>query len=471
MTNPQIPYPLALELVQSGLENHPEGFDSANFLDAYTAAQGDVDQLSPLHKTAAYAFLADGASISSDPLIAGANATPSTSIPTVPFCPPPTLRTISPSRASFLTPLSTLAWHSLHHTPLTISAKSEEGDTISFMEGLALLAFISERFEHPDGMDRKVEHLAKGLVESSDLMDNDQDPAGQSNGFTLGASLFAVTGEYAWAHNLHPPLSRFITEDSDTTVERVWSQWASTSSLSPLPSTSASSLDLSPAFSTDPTGTAFVSLFSAVVVPLQKFCKDLERLHARDIVDPHPTSVESLWAVIEGARAYAAELVSRILGDERLKVVSQDEAGEDYITNPWTRALLKNLLVQETLLSSFVLVMHRNLVADAAVEGKAKELLKFSEEKVVALLKEMSGNARVVKRITKNLDDIAPIIKGYAKALHNLNGDLVPFLLRLPRDDIDVLHRVLGYASYYDAEASRTLDELEAKLEGLTEKL
>ncbi|KAM0756208.1 hypothetical protein T439DRAFT_320905 [Meredithblackwellia eburnea MCA 4105] len=395
-----IPFNLAELLVQAGAEKEPTGFNTDEFLAAYRAASGQLGQLKPIHRAAALAFMADGASVCSDAFLVGEGAPALSQVSTSPFSSVKSLRSFGKTRQQRVSVLSSTAWREL-----------EASKEMESVEGLALLYYLAERFQHPEGPEVKMERVSQGVRKTTFyLHDDDSTIPMQSDAYTIGTALITIAGDEACAHGTRPdiPLDDF-------------KNFVATTSVGPLPLTALT--DFSPAFGSDVTG--FVKLFNSLVVPLQNQALDVERLHSGDITELNPLAIKFLWIKVDEAATYIEGAKEKILRDRRIE---KDE--KDFLKNQWTRALLKNLLIQQATFSAFAFTIHRNLTQSSSPQPK--QLLAESEERVLRLLATLARGIDTLKHLTTSLDDIYLGLRSYFMALDRLGPTFRHTVLRLP---------------------------------------
>lgn len=246
------------------------------------------------------------------------------------------------------------------YAPAVLRGSNDVTNTyhIDSIEGLALLNYIAERFDHPSGPEAKMRRVEAGARRASDWLDHDDSTIPeQSDAYTLGTSLIVrvpflwpqvppiesfrtsqtVAGEESCAHGASPdmqaPSPSFATPIKPKLIitpvfspPYVFGQFVTAKTLGPLPTPSH---DLSAAFTSDVS--TFLKLFNSLVVPLHTQALNIERLHARDLVEPNEDAVELLWEKIDEAIEYAEETTGRILSDARIE---RDAAG--LVENSWT---------------------------------------------------------------------------------------------------------------------------------------
>lgn len=199
----------------------------------------------------------------------------------------------------------------------------------------------------------------------------------------------AIAGEESWTHSVLPLLSVLssITDDCLSTLTLppirtpyVLGQFVKTSQLTPLP---LPPHEVSAVFTG---GESFVALFDSVILPLQNLSSEIERLHAKDIIDHSSLSstsaLDGIWTALDKAFFYTEICQKKVLENSRL-----EKSEKGFIDNTWTRAFLKNLLIQKVGLVGFEGVVWRNLCAGVS----AGNLRGASEDRV---LKRLGGLAR-----------------------------------------------------------------------------
>ncbi|KAL8277989.1 hypothetical protein RQP46_009621 [Phenoliferia psychrophenolica] len=233
-------------MAEAALEKEPEGLDVDTFLSAFRSQTGQLDKLRALDRTTALSFMAAGACVSSDPAVAGPGALSLSDVSTATFTLPRNLRSVGAARQRVVSSLSDRAWVSLDEPGLADS-----------IEGLALLCYLAERFEHPEGPAATMQRT--------------------------------IAGEASLAHGVDPDIPPYVIGQ--------FVHKTAVASLPPPPE------DLSPAFGSSVLD--FVKLFNSLVVPLQNQALDIERLHAKDVVGPSVESTEMLWEKVDEAVARA----------------------------------------------------------------------------------------------------------------------------------------------------------------------